>query len=268
MKQISGINIYPVKSFGAVKLQKTSVGSHGLAYDRQWMVVDLKGMFITQRKVPGMALIQPAFQEGKLVLAHRGDPKGVVATPLGGPPNAADIEVQVWEDTVQAKLCRDEVNEWLSDQLGTFCRLVYLPLPNARPLAEKYGRPGEATLFADSCPLLITGETALEDLNSHLSSPVPMSRFRPNLVFTGGAAFEEEAWSSFRIGSASFRGIRRCTRCKVVNTDQTTAVVYKEPLATLSNYRRDAQGIYFGLHAALDVGEEEAQIRVGDQISA
>lgn len=268
MKQISGIYIYPVKSLGGVQLSESAVGPHGLAYDRQWMVVDMKGMFVTQRKVPKMALIQPVLHEGRLVLAHRRDPEDFVATPLSGPEQAVDVSVKVWEDTVNAKLCKEAVNEWLSDQLGTFCRLVYLPLPNARPLAEKYGRPGEATLFADSCPLLITGEAALQDLNSHLATPVAMDRFRPNLVFTGGTAFEEDDWSSFTISDVPFRGIRKCTRCKVINTDQTTATVYQEPLATLATYRRDAQGVNFGLHATLREGQGAALIRLGDQVTA
>ena len=267
MKQISGIYIYPVKSLGGVQLSESAVGPRGLAYDRQWMVVDMKGMFITQRKVPKMALIQPVLREGELVLAHRRDRDDYMATPLSGPEQDIEVSVQVWEDSVKAKLCREEVNEWLSDQLGTFCRLVYLPLPNARPLAEKYGRPGESTLFADSCPLLITGEAALQDLNSHLADPVPMDRFRPNLVFTGGAAYEEDEWSSFTISGVPFRGIRKCTRCKVINTDQTTAAVYQEPLATLATYRRDAQGVNFGLHATLGEEQDAALIRLGDQIS-
>ncbi len=268
MKQISGIYIYPVKSLAGVPLSESAVGPQGLSYDRQWMVVDMKGLFVSQRKVPGMALVQPVLKDGQLVLSHHRDPNDCVATPLSGPAQAANVRVQVWEDTVEAKLCEDEVNEWLSDQLGTFCRLVYLPLPNARPLSERYGRPGEATLFADSCPLLITGEAALQDLNSHLVNPVPMNRFRPNLVFTGGTAFEEDEWSSFTIANVPFRGIRKCTRCKVINTDQTTAAVYQEPLATLANYRRDAQGVNFGLHAALEKGQGPALIRVGDQIIA
>jgi uncharacterized protein YcbX len=268
MKQISGIYIYPIKSLGGVQLTESAVGPHGLAYDRQWMVVDMKGMFVSQRKVPEMALIQPVLRDGQLILSHGRDPNDCIATPLSGPEQAADVHVQVWEDSVEAKLCREEVNEWLSDQLGTFCRLVYLPLPNARPLSERYGRPGEATLFADSCPLLITGEAALQDLNSHLADPVPMNRFRPNLVFTGGTAFEEDEWSSFTISNVPFRGIRKCTRCKVINTDQTTAAVYQEPLATLATYRRDAQGVNFGLHATLAEGQDAALIRVGDQVSA
>lgn len=268
MKQISGIYIYPVKSLGGVPLTESGVGQHGLTYDRQWMVVDMKGMFVSQRKVPKMALIQPVLRDGQLILSQGRDPNDCVATPLSGPEQAADVRVQVWKDSVEAKLCREEVNEWLSDQLGTFCRLVYLPLPNARPLSERYGRPGEATLFADSCPLLITGEAALQDLNSHLADPVPMNRFRPNLVFAGGTAFEEEEWSSFAISNVPFRGIRKCTRCKVINTDQTTAAVYQEPLATLATYRRDAQGVNFGLHATLAEGQDAALIRVGDQVSA
>jgi uncharacterized protein YcbX len=267
MKQISGIYIYPVKSLGAVALRETAVETWGLAYDRQWMIVDLQGMFLSQRKVPAMALIQPTLQGNQLVLANRANPQDCVSTPLSGPVQDAQTEVQVWNDTVHAKVCADAVQEWLSDQLGVFCRLVFLPRQNARPLSQHYGEPGEATLFADSCPILITGEEALQDLNSHLAEPVPMSRFRPNLVFSGGTAFEEDEWKTFHIGHLRLRGVRKCTRCKMVNIDQQTAVVYQEPLATLSKYRRDAQGINFGLHAALAAGQEAASIRLGDQIS-
>ncbi|MEQ8706876.1 MAG: MOSC N-terminal beta barrel domain-containing protein [Phaeodactylibacter sp.] len=264
MKQISGIYIYPVKSLGGIALEEASIGLHGLTYDRQWMVVDLKGMFITQRKVPQMALIEPALQAGQLVLKHRHRGEESVSTPLSGPTEGTPVAVQVWNDEVTAVACADAVNEWLSDQLGTFCRLVYLPAQNARPLSEAYGQSGEATLFSDSCPLLITGEESLQDLNSHLAEPVPMSRFRPNLVFSGGTAFEEDNWQSFRIGQIPFRGIRKCTRCKVINIDQTTAAVNREPLEMLAQYRRDAKGIYFGLHASLALGQSPGKVSMGD----
>lgn len=264
MKQISGIYIYPVKSLGVISLEKATVSLHGLAFDRQWMVVDMKGMFLSQRKVPRMALIVPQIQGDDLVLTHRDNSRDAVKTPFTGPEGEARVTVQVWNDRVEAIPCRKAINEWLSDHLGTYCQLVYLPDENARPLSEKYGKAGEATLFSDSCPLLIVGEASLQDLNSHLADPVPMSRFRPNLVFREGGAFEEDDWTNFRIGEVVFRGIRKCTRCKMVNTDQVTAQVYQEPLATLAQYRRDAQGIYFGLHASRALGQPDATIRLGD----
>ena len=267
MKQISGIYIYPVKSLGAISLQETVAKTTGLTYDRQWMVVDMTGMFLSQRKVPKMALIQPGLSDGQLILRAKGQEGESISTPLQGPESTSFVKVQVWNDEVQARVCAEEVNEWLSDQLGTFCRLVYLPGQQARPLSQKYGKTGEATLFSDSCPLLITGEAALQDLNSHLADPIPMSRFRPNLVFSGGIAYEEDKWEDFQIGTAQYRGIRRCTRCKMINIDQMTAQVYREPLQALAQYRRDQNGIYFGLHASVALDAGNPVIRLGDQIA-
>lgn len=260
--------MYPVKSFAAISLDQATLGSHGLAYDRQWMVVDSKGMFLTQRKTPNMALIQPQLEGRYLTLTHRDEPTEPVKTPLAGPEGEELLTAQIWQDTVQVKSCATTVNEWLSDHLGVYCKLVYLPAQNARPLAEQYGKAGEATLLSDSCPLLIVGEASLQDLNERLAEPVPMSRFRPNLVFSGGTAFEEDHWKTFWIAESPFRGIRKCTRCRIVNIDQATAQVYQNPLNALAEYRRDAQGICFGLHATLKLRYESVTVRRGDQVVA
>ncbi|TXB64886.1 MOSC domain-containing protein [Phaeodactylibacter luteus] len=268
MKTISALYSYPIKGLAGISLEEAPLGPRGLLHDRRWMLTDMKGNFLSQRKLPGMALIQVAFSKDGLMVSHRKFQGEPLTVPLPAMEEKGLAPVKIWEDVCGALTYPDHINSWFSDMLGTFCRLAYLPDFSVRPLPDRYGKAGEQVGFADSCPLLIAGEASLLDLNSHLPEPVPMSRFRPNIVFTGGTAFEEDHWGEFHIRNASLRGIRKCARCQVVNIDQDTAYKYKEPLATLSQYRQEGNAVYFGLHATLLPGQQgDFTLRVGDEIS-
>lgn len=258
--------IYPIKGLGGISLRDSTLEARGLAYDRRWMLVDQRGVFLSQRKLPGMALLSPSLADGKaLHLQHRKYKDSPLELPLRPAPEMGRAQVQVWESECEALIYGDGINEWFSDMLGVFCRLAYLPDDSRRYLPESYGQLGEQVGFADSCPLLLAGQASLDDLNARLETPVAMSRFRPNIVFTGGQAYEEDQWPAFQIGSAHLRGIRRCARCQVVNIDQETAKPSRETLATLSSYRKEGHKVFFGLHAAL-AEEAPAVLRVGDEI--
>ncbi len=267
--QITGLYTYPVKGLAGVSLSAANLESRGLAYDRRWMLVDEESVFISQREVPQMALLQPEITASELVLhaAH------LVIEPLHIPlkekTSSSQIQVQIWDDICTAQEVSQTANKWLSKVLGVACKLVYMPDASIRPLNAKYGLEGEMVGFADSCPLLVVGEASLADLNERLEQPVSMDRFRPNIVFSGGQPYEEESWKSFQIGEVNLRGIRSCARCQVITIDQQSAKVGAEPLRTLSTYRRQGNKVLFGLHASLaQAGENSSTLlRVGDGIS-
>ncbi|MCB0580380.1 MAG: MOSC domain-containing protein [Phaeodactylibacter sp.] len=265
--QITTLYTYPIKSLAGISLPRALVEKRGLAYDRRWMLVDRDGLFISQREIPRLALLVPDFSGPHLIVRHRHEGLAPLAIPVRPPEQAAGLEVQIWDDRCRALLVSPEADEWFSEALDTRCRLVYLPDESVRPLNPAYGQPGEMVGFADSCPLLVIGEASLDDLNQRLENPVPMNRFRPNVVFSGGNPYEEEQWESFRIGDARFRGIRSCGRCQITTIDQESAEVGKEPLRTLSAYRRQGHKIAFGLHASLAAEEGELpHIQVGDEV--
>jgi uncharacterized protein YcbX len=100
--------------------------------------------------------------------------------------------------------------------------------------------------FADGYPILLTSEEGLQDLNSHLETPVPMNRFRPNLVVKGCEPFAEDCWNRIRVGDVELAVVKPCARCVVTTIDKETLATSKEPLKTLGKYRKQALGAIFG----------------------
>ncbi len=235
-----------------------------MADDRRWMVVDARGRFLTQREQPRLALVAAQPIPSGLRLETAGASPLKVALP---PPEGEQLPVVVWRDTVAAVPAGAAADAWLSAVLGIACRLVHMPDPGrARPVDPAFGRPGDHVSFADGFPLLVTTAASLADLNRRLPGPVPMNRFRPNLVVDGGGAWDEDRWSRIRIGSVAFRIVKDCARCAVTTVDQDTAVrsADTEPLRTLATFRRKAGGrVIFGQNL---VPEHEGAVRVGDAV--
>lgn len=243
---LSQIFIYPIKSLGGISLDRVVVQERGLQYDRRWMLVDEQGQFLTQRTLAGMALLQVDLLARGLQVSHRSRPE---LPPLLVPfelPNPSRMRVRVWEDTCEALEAGAEAREWFSQALGLRCRLVYMPEDTRRQVDLQYARPGDITSFSDAFPILLIGEASLADLNQRLRQPVPINRFRPNLVFAGGTPFEEDGWDQFSIGAHHFRAVKPCSRCVVTTIDQQTAQKGPEPLRTLTTYRQQGNKILFG----------------------
>ncbi|MGV6808759.1 MAG: MOSC domain-containing protein [bacterium] len=267
---LSAITIYPVKSMAGIALQASILDKTGLRYDRRWMLVDTSGTFITQRTHPKMALIQPSISTtGQLSLRYGQEEHSVPFTHANSPRRT----VTVWQDTVMAEQCSPFINEWLSSLLEIACELVYLPTDSIRACDPHYAQADDQTSFADGFPLLLISQASLNDLNQRLVESVSMTRFRPNLVVTGCAAYAEDQWQQdqqrLQIGQSVFRVIKPCPRCVVTTVDpQTGLKTGKEPLATLSQYRRQGKHIMFGQNLALDWQTDiEQHLSVGTVIS-
>ena len=260
---VSALRIYPVKGLGAIELTQAEVTARGLRHDRRFMVVDPAGEFFTQRDFPRMATVWTEIENGTLRLAAPdADEVELEAEPGEGAP----MSVRVWNSSgVKAIAPSPEADAWLSGYLGTPCRLVYMPDDSRRATNATYG--GEHIVsFADGYPFLFTNEASLEELNGRLSRPVPMNRFRPNLVVKGVPAYAEDGWKEVRVGDVRFRMVKPCGRCQVTTTDQTTGeVTGPEPLSVLSEYRNDPTfGSLFGMNA---VALSHGTVRVGDAVS-
>ena len=263
---LTGIFIYPIKSLGGISLTESTVQREGLRHDRRWMLLDAAGHFLTQRKLPEMALLQTAIDGNRLRVTHRDGHAGTLEFLLDQTEDSPGFPVRVWDDEVAARAVGGDADEWFSDALRTPCQLVRIE-ENAMRYDLK-GKGGKYVSFADSQPFLILGEASLEELNRRLDAPLPMNRFRPNLVFSGGQPFGEDDWAHFTIGNVHFKNVKPCIRCTIPSIDQLTGrATGAEPLRTLGTFRKAGNQVNFGMNAALPDTQGEAVIRVGDEIS-
>jgi uncharacterized protein YcbX len=241
-QRLLSLHRYPIKACHGHDLTTATVGPLGLDGDRRWMITDADGTFITQRQLPALARLQPTITADGLHLRGGNGETIEVRQPS---TDAATLTVQVWRSTVTAPLAAAPVHAWLSRQLDRECRLVYMPDDLVRTTNPDYSRPGDRVSFADGYPLLLTTQASLDRLNGELEAPVPMERFRPNLVVTGSEPFAEETWQQITIGGTVFDVVKPCERCVVITVDQQTGVLTgKEPLRTLARLRAPGKVIF------------------------
>jgi uncharacterized protein YcbX len=264
---VSALNIYPVKGLGGIALERSVCTERGLEHDRRWMVVDHDGVFMTQRGHPRMATIWTELEADALVLsAPDRDEVRVPKVPSQDNP----ITVQVWKSTCRAIAASPEADAWLTDYLDTQCRLVYMPESTHRTSNPQYAGNGKLVGFADGYAYLVVGEASLAALNERLGTrghgPLPMNRFRPNIVLSGSAAFAEDGFADMRMGEAVLRSAKPCGRCEVTTTDQATGERRgPEPLATLATFRDSHEfGVMFGMNY---VTLAPGAIAVGDAVT-
>lgn len=266
MLKLSQLYIYPVKSLAGFSVESAVVTDRGLQHDRRWMLVDDKNKFLTQREYPEMALLHTSLTNHSLVVKDSRNPTDQIEVPFALPESELE-DVTIWNATVAAQSVGAEAAAWLSKQLGRSCKLVFMPKESLRPVdtSSGYHPPGKFTSFSDAYPFLLIGEASLEDLQSRTNLPVSMLRFRPNLVFSGGLAYQEDEMEDFKINGIPFTGMENCARCNVPNIDPETAEVNpnRQPLKTLAKYRTVNRQIIFGrdvVHSGTGV------VSVGDEL--
>ena len=258
--EVSGLFVYPVKSCAGIALDEARVTTTGFDYDRRWMVVGDDGRFLSQRQHPALARVRVRLNGEFLQLDA---------------PNVAQLEipleettgptrrVTVWKDECAAIDEGQSAAEFFSSFLQVGARLVRLADENSRPLGTSTAQPGDRVSFADAYPFLLLSEASLDGLNRRLSLPLPMDRFRPNIVVRGCPAHAEDGWSSVRIGDVDFRVVKPCARCVVTTTNQETGERGPEPLRTLSTYRLFDGEVNFGQNL-IHVGR--GTVRLGAQV--
>lgn len=261
--KISALFVYPVKSCQGVPLEQVSVGHTGLQHDRRFMLVRPDGAVLTQRDEPFMTRIEARVTEGDVLeLRSEGAAPLRITTRAEGAPSA----VEVWGTRCEVIDQGEAVAAWLSACLGTPARLVAMSAGFERPAYSGFPRALDGrVLFADAAPILVIGEASLLDLNRRLKAPLPMDRFRPNLVVTGSAPYAEDDWERVRIGGLELTRVNPCGRCAITTTDQLTGERGKEPLATLATYRQHPElGVVFGTYFA---NAEPGRLKVGDEVA-
>jgi len=257
---VSGLFIYPVKSCRGIALDFATVGDRGFVGDREWMVVDGDGRFLSQRTVPALARVEVALGGGWLRLHGPGLP--FLDLPVV-PDQGAPRPVSIWNDTCLAESAGPRAARWFSDLIGISCELVRMPETTVRPVSSKHRGAQHRVGFADGYPFLLLSEASLDSLNQRLDRPLPMDRFRPNIVVAGCAAHAEDGWARFRIGGVCFQAVKPCARCVVTTIDQRTGERGSEPLRTLAGYRLVDGKVLFGQNL---VHEGRGTIRLGDVV--
>jgi uncharacterized protein YcbX len=240
---LSGINIFPIKSAAGISLPSARVTDRGFEYDRRWMLTDSDFNFLSQRKIPEMALIRTEISDNLLQITA---PKqATLKLPLSG-CTGEELSVDIWSDNCMAKSCGRDADLWFSQFLGIEVHLVYMPDSTRRMTDPEYGEDQRPVSFADGYPFLLISEASLTDLNNRMQTPLEMRRFRPNLEIRGCQPYEEDAWKTIQIGEVKFELVKSCSRCSITTVDPETAEVGKEPLKTLATYRKRGSKVYFG----------------------
>jgi uncharacterized protein YcbX len=289
---LESIHIYPIKSLQGIEVSAAKVEAVGLRLDRRLMLVDEKGRFISQRELPKLATFRIKVEKsGLLITCKEGESKEEESIFLEENYQTSEtVSVQIWDDIVEAGLMSEEVNQWFSRRLGVDCRLVRISPMTKRLISKRFNLGNETVSFADGYPLLLANKSSLDELNKAIalaagsddsdeSVPVPMARFRPNLVIKGAEAFEEDNWKKIKIGQAIFRITKPCARCIITTIDQATGErPGNEPLKTLSKIRRaetvfpdkfvelglDKNAVLFGTNLVPETIDVE--IRTGDSV--
>jgi len=258
MISVSSLIYYPIKACRGHEVDISNVERTGLEHDRRMMVVTPGGGFLTQREYPKLALVTPSISGDTLTLSAPGTDSLTLTMQASGPTRPVDI----WRSKgVQAVDQGQEAAEWFSDWLGTSVRLVHFADGYLRKVSQEYAvNADDHTAFADGYPILLASKESLADLNARMEFPVPMNRFRPNLVVRGCEPFVEDTWNRVRIGEVEMAVVKPCARCVVTTIDKETLAKSKEPLKTLASYRRRNGGAMFGQNV---IPLNEGRLRLG-----
>jgi uncharacterized protein YcbX len=264
---LASLHVHPVKSCAGIALEQARVTDAGLEHDREWMIVTPDGRFVTQRERPRLALVGTRLAADALVLSAPGlEPLAVPFDHAGAP-----VEVTVWRDRCRAFDQGEAAARWLGAFLGGELRLVRFDPSHRRPSDAAWTGGLEALArFSDGFALLAISLASLADLNARLAVPLPMNRFRPNLVLDGLPAYGEDRLEDLVAGSVRLRRVKPCTRCIITTTDQSSGNRDgEEPLRTLKAYRWDAalKGVTFGQNLIVVAGAGEV-LRAGQALKA
>lgn len=262
---LQDLYIYPVKSLGGIRVAQAEIEPRGLRHDRRWLLVDEHNKFMTQRQLPEMTLLRVAPAHNGFLLTHASRPDLLpLYVPFAATPERT-LFVTIWDDMVFAWRGTQAADEWVSEALSRSCKLVYMSDMARRDVEPEHNPEGQLVSFADGYPFLLIGQSALNELNARLAEPVLMDRFRPNLVFGGGEAFEDDTWAEFQVGDVPFRAVRPCGRCVLTTIDQQSAHKNPtgEPLRTLATYRTQGSKVMFGQNVT---GPGRGLLRVGDAL--
>jgi uncharacterized protein YcbX len=250
---VDELNVYPLKSGRGIAKSSVRVAATGFEWDRHWMFADAAGTFVSQRTHSKLACIETEVSNAGLTLRA----PGLTPLTLSLEPQGEPVAVRVWKDQCDGLDQGDAASAWASAALAAPVRIVRVVESPNRMASPQFASPTPTPVtFTDGFPILVCNRASLEYLNSLMPEPVPMERFRPNLVLHGLPPFAEDHIESLRIGDVSLRLVKPCTRCVITSTDQRTGELSTNPLPFLRKFRFDRTllGVTFGENAVLTAG--------------
>ncbi|MEE1828753.1 MOSC domain-containing protein [Streptomyces sp. BE20] len=276
--QLTGLHVYPVKSMYRLSPDSARVEPWGLSGDRRWMLTDATGRFVSQREDATLGQVRTGLlADGTLVLTVAGGSRAEIPAPAvaDGDPLA---DVEVWGTRFRAAEAAKEAQLWIAEHVGDY-RLVHLDDPRVRPVDPAFSAPGDTVSMADGFPLLLTTTASLAELNALIGAEhpegheeLPMERFRPNVIVSGGEPWAEDGWRRIRIGALTFRVVKPCGRCVITTTDQESGDRRgPEPLRTLARHHRLLKKAAFGQNLIPErpagaAGDVLGTLRLGDEV--
>lgn len=263
---VKSIHIYPVKSLAMISLEQSMVVKRGLKGDRRWIILDSDNKMITQRDHPTLSLCSMKMkgQTLEIITKNLGSQIESTFTLPAILMSGHRIKTQVWGDEVDVTLYEGPANDHLSEFLGSKVKFAYQLDDQVRLTDPDFSRSGDMVSLADGYPILVANQKSLDELNTRLDHPVDMGRFRPNIVVDGDLeAFEEDHWSLLENDSLSWRVVKPCARC-TMTTITKEGRFSKEPLRTLSTYRKIGSKVMFGMNV---ISDHSGEIKVGDKLN-
>lgn len=267
---IRALNLYPIKGCRGVALRAARLAATGLEHeeigDREWVVVDEHGEFLSQRELPRMALIETRLTGSSMLLKA----PGMLQLEVPYESEGDVVRVRVWDDTVSAVTQGEIADAWFTSFLGRPARLARFDPEGRRLSNHRYtGKFDAPYKFADAFALLVTGQASLDDFNARLArqghAAIAMERFRPNVVLDGLPAFDEDYVKTLRVDGATLRVVKPCARCTVPGVDPATGEASSVVPDLLATYRRRENGVMFGVNAIVVEGAG-AWLAVGDDV--
>lgn len=259
--QISSIYIYPIKSLDGISVKSAELTPRGFKNDRRWMLVDENNQFITQRNITDMCFFDVLQGNSSFTIHHRKTSQTITLSEETA--QGKEISVTVWNDTVKAKTVSTKLDDYFSSHLKQKCSLVEMPASTLRLVDKEYAFNNEIVSFADAYPVLMLGEEALKLLSNKTGREMSALRFRPNLVFSGGAAHEEDNFGVFSVGETQLRNAKLCGRCVIPTIKPESGEIEKEVNTILAQYRTIQNKIMFGINCLVN---KTGQITIGDAI--
>ena len=263
---VKAINIYPVKSLDTISLVESQVARRGLKGDRRWILLDSENRMITQREYPELSFceLNQIGESFEITTRKGGSNLNEKASLPSSLSSGHQIRIKIWDDIVDVTLYEGPANDLMSKFLGSKTRFAYQLDDQIRSTDPRYSRSGDQVSLADGYPILVANQKSLDDLNSRLDIPVEMGRFRPNIVVDGDLeAFEEDHWTHLENDAISWRVVKPCARCSMTTiTEEGT--FSKEPLRTLSSYRKIGSKVMFGMNV---ISDHSGEIKVGDKLN-
>jgi uncharacterized protein len=256
---VNELYIYPIKSLAGISVKTAKAEEMGFENDRRWMLIDDKNQLITQRNHPILSQFYPKINEDKIEISYQDTKhKFSLLEKLNEP-----ILSKVWDDEITVFEVSKVTSDWFSNQLGFICKLVKIINRGDRKHLSAQLNTSLNVSLADGYPFLLLGTKSIDLLNEKLENKITLQRFRPNIVIQTELAHEEDSLTFFQIGAVKFQNAKPCGRCFMVNNDPDNGVVNKEPLRTLSQYRKVDNLVFFGTNI---ICLNEGQIAVGDSL--